>query len=74
MRIIIGDMVKNNCYCEKNNRQNVHEYKNRIIGRKKGIIYQGLLRVLAERIVSETVSNIESPVSPAGVNHYRSTK
>ena len=27
---IIGDMVKNNCCCEKNNGQNVQEYKNRI--------------------------------------------
>ena len=38
---IIGNMVKNNCCCEKNNGQNVQEYKNRIIGQK--IIYQGLL-------------------------------
>ena len=27
---IIGDMVKNHCCCEKNNGQNVQEYKNRI--------------------------------------------
>ena len=32
---IIGVMVKNNCCCEKNNGQNVEEYKNRIIGQKK---------------------------------------
>ena len=32
---IVGDKVKNNCWCEKNNRQNVQEYKNRIIGQKK---------------------------------------
>ena len=40
---IIGDMMKNNCCCVKNNRQDVQEYKNRIIGQKKGIIFQGLL-------------------------------
>ena len=43
---IIGNMVKNNCCCEKNNRQNVQEYKNRIIGQKKRIIYQDLVATL----------------------------
>ena len=39
---IIGDMMKHNCSYVKNNRQDVQEYKNRIIGQKKRITYQGL--------------------------------
>ena len=30
----IDDIMKHNCSCVKNNRQNVQEYKNRIIGQK----------------------------------------